>query len=88
MAVVTSPTPGPGGFEAVIVAGGLGTRMLPLTERRPKHLLPVAGRPFVAHQLAKLASSGARRVILATSYQAEMFGPTLGDGSAWGVELV
>ena len=33
--------------EAVLVAGGLGTRMLPLTARRPKHLLPVAGRPFI-----------------------------------------
>jgi mannose-1-phosphate guanylyltransferase len=76
------------GIEAVIVAGGLGTRMLPLTQRRPKHLLPVAGQPFVAHQLAKLSAAGVRRVILATSYQAAMFEPTLGDGSAWGVELV
>jgi mannose-1-phosphate guanylyltransferase len=74
--------------EAVIVAGGLGTRLLPLTERRPKHLLPVGGIPFVAHQLAKLGASGIRRVVLATSYHAEMFEPTLGDGSQWGVELV
>jgi mannose-1-phosphate guanylyltransferase len=75
-------------IEAVIVAGGLGTRMLPLTQRRPKHLLPVAGQPFVTHQLAKLGAAGVRRVILATSYQAAMFEPTLGDGSKWGVELV
>jgi mannose-1-phosphate guanylyltransferase len=74
--------------EAVIVAGGLGTRLLPLTEHRPKHLLPVGGVPFVAHQLAKLGGAGIGRVVLATSYYADMFEPTLGDGSAWGVELV
>jgi mannose-1-phosphate guanylyltransferase len=74
--------------EAVIVAGGLGTRLLPLTEHRPKHLLPLAGQPFVCHQIAKLAAAGVRRIVLATSYHADRFEPTLGDGSAWGVELV
>ena len=74
--------------EAVIVAGGFGTRLRPLTDHRPKHLLPVAGVPFVAHQLAKLAAAGIDRVVLATSYHAEQFEPTLGDGSDWGVELV
>lgn len=75
-------------MEAVIVAGGFGTRLRPLTEHRPKHLLPVAGVPLVAHQLAKLAAAGVRRVVLATSYHADQFEPTLGDGSDWGVELV
>ncbi len=74
--------------EAVIVAGGLGTRLRPLTEHVPKHLLPVAGIPFVAHQIAKLAAAGVRRVVLATSYHAERFEPILGGGSGWGVELV
>jgi len=74
--------------EAVIVAGGFGTRMLPLTRERPKHLLPVAGVPLVAHQLAALAAVGVDRVVLATSYHAEQFEPTLGDGSAWGVRLI
>lgn len=74
--------------EAVIVAGGLGTRLLPLTARRPKHLLPVAGVPFVEHQIAKLAQAGVRRVVLATSYHAEAFAPVLGDGSRWGLKLV
>jgi mannose-1-phosphate guanylyltransferase len=76
------------GVEAVIVAGGLGTRLLPLTESQPKHLLAVAGVPFVAHQLAKLATAGIRRVVLATSYHADRFEPVLGDGRNWGVEIV
>jgi mannose-1-phosphate guanylyltransferase len=73
--------------EAVIVAGGLGSRLLPLTTYTPKHLLPVAGVPLVVHQIAKLAAAGARHVVLATSYQADKFAPELGDGGRWGVRL-
>ena len=77
-----------GTIEAVIVAGGFGSRMMPLTERRPKHLLEVAGVPFVEHQLTRLAEAGVRRVVLATSYHADMFEPVLGDGSRFGLDLV
>ena len=73
--------------EAVIVAGGFGTRMLPLTERRPKHLLEVGGVAFLEHQIAKLAAAGVHHVVLATSYQAHLFRPVLGDGSRFGVRL-
>ncbi len=73
--------------EAVIVAGGFGTRMLPLTERRPKHLLEVAGVPFLEHQITKLAGAGVRHVVLATSYHAHLFRPVLGDGERYGVRL-
>ena len=72
---------------AVLVAGGLGTRMLPLTERRPKHLLEVGGVPFLEHQLAKLAGAGVGHVVLATSYRAELFQPVLGRGERFGVRL-
>jgi mannose-1-phosphate guanylyltransferase len=75
------------GVEAVIVAGGLGSRLLPLTRHSPKHLLPVAGVPFVVHQIAKLAAAGVEHVVLATNYQADQFAPVLGDGEAWGVRL-
>lgn len=75
------------GFDAVIVAGGLGTRMWPLTERHPKHLLNVGGVAFLDHQLSRLAAAGAHTVVLATSYQADRFAPVLGDGSRWGVRL-
>lgn len=73
--------------EAVIVAGGFGTRLLPLTARRPKHLLNVGGVPFLEHQLARLADAGVEHVVLATSYRAELFEPVLGDGSRWGLRL-
>lgn len=73
--------------EAVIVAGGFGTRLLPLTARRPKHLLEVGGVPFLEHQVGRLAAAGVRHVVLATSYRAELFEPVLGDGSRWGVRL-
>lgn len=73
--------------EAVIVAGGFGTRMLPLTERRPKHLLEVGGVPFLEHQIAKLVGAGVEHVVLATSYRAELFQPVLGDGERFGVRL-
>ncbi len=74
-------------MEAIIVAGGLGSRLLPLTTHTPKHLLPVAGVPLVVHQIAKLAQAGTDHVVLATSYRAEMFEPALGDGSAWNLRL-
>ncbi|HEX4978360.1 MAG TPA: NDP-sugar synthase [Nocardioides sp.] len=74
-------------LEAVIVAGGFGTRLLPLTARRPKHLLEVGGVPFLEHQVARLAAAGVEHVVLATSYRAELFEPVLGDGSRWGVRL-
>jgi mannose-1-phosphate guanylyltransferase len=73
--------------EAVIVAGGFGTRLLPLTARRPKHLLNVGGVPFLEHQIARLAQAGVDHVVLATSYRAELFEPVLGDGERWGVRL-
>ncbi len=73
--------------EAVIVAGGFGTRMLPLTERRPKHLLEVGGVPFLEHQITKLAAAGVGHVVLATSYRADLFEPVLGAGERFGVRL-
>jgi mannose-1-phosphate guanylyltransferase len=83
--LTTRPSPSPPG--AVIVAGGLGTRMLPLTATRPKHLLEVGGVPFLEHQITKLAGAGVEHVVLATSYRAELFRPVLGDGDRFGVRL-
>ena len=73
--------------EAVIVAGGFGTRLQPLTTRRPKHLLNVGGVPFLEHQVARLAVAGVEHIVVATSYHADLFEPVLGDGAAWGVKL-
>jgi mannose-1-phosphate guanylyltransferase len=81
-------TPGhPPQLEAVIVAGGFGTRLLPLTTHRPKHLLEVGGVPFLEHQVSRLAAAGVGHVVLATSYRADLFEPVLGDGSRWGIRL-
>ena len=64
----------------VILAGGLATRMLPLTERCPKALLPVAGEPFVGHQLRWLAAEGVRDVVIAVGHLGEMVEEHVGDG--------
>ncbi len=75
-------------LEAILLVGGQGTRLRPLTISTPKPLLPTAGVPFLAHQLAKASAAGVTRVVLATSYRAEMFADCLGDGSAFGTEIV
>ncbi|MDN5856516.1 MAG: NDP-sugar synthase, partial [Actinomycetia bacterium] len=51
--------------HAIIIAGGFGTRLRPLTTRHPKHVLPVAGVPFLMHQISKLADAGITDVVLA-----------------------
>jgi mannose-1-phosphate guanylyltransferase len=84
MSAAASSLPAP---EAVIVAGGFGTRLRPLTTRRPKHLLEVGGVPFLEHQIARLAAAGVAHVVLATSYRADLFRPVLGDGDRWGIRL-
>jgi mannose-1-phosphate guanylyltransferase len=73
--------------DAILLVGGRGTRLRPLTEHTAKPLLPVAGVPFVVHQLLALREAGIRHVVLATSYRAETFTEALGDGSALGLEL-
>jgi mannose-1-phosphate guanylyltransferase len=79
---------GPGDLEAILLVGGQGTRLRPLTLGVPKPLLPTAGVPFLAHQLARARSFGVRRIVFATSYRASMFGEAFGDGSDLGLELV
>jgi mannose-1-phosphate guanylyltransferase len=74
-------------LEAILLVGGQGTRLRPLTIGTPKPLLPSAGVPFLAHQLAKAAASGITRVVMATAYRAEMFAEVLGDGSQFGLEI-
>lgn len=73
--------------EAVLLVGGQGTRLRPLTLTTPKPLLPVAGVPFLTHQLAALRKAGVEHVVLATSYRAEIFEETFGDGSPVGLQL-
>jgi mannose-1-phosphate guanylyltransferase len=75
-------------LEAILLVGGQGTRLRPLTIGVPKPLLPTAGVPFLAHQLARAAASGIGRVVLATAFRAEMFAEVFGDGSDYGLDVV
>jgi mannose-1-phosphate guanylyltransferase len=74
-------------LEAIVLVGGQGTRLRPLTLSAPKPLLPTAGVPFLAHLLARAASGGVTHVVLATCYKADMFASSLGDGSAFGLSI-
>src|SRR4051794_40664823 len=64
-----------GATEAVLLVGGKGTRLRPLTVNPPKPMIPAAGVPFLTHQLARARAAGIRHVVLATSYLAEVFEP-------------
>jgi mannose-1-phosphate guanylyltransferase len=74
-------------LEAIMLVGGQGTRLRPLTIGTPKPLLPTAGVPFLAHQIARAAASGVTRIVMATAYRAEMFAEVFGDGSQFGLEV-
>jgi len=65
----------------IILAGGLATRLRPITEKIPKALIEVGGQPFIAHQLRLLHSRGIRRVIISTWYRGEMIREYVGNGS-------
>jgi D-glycero-alpha-D-manno-heptose 1-phosphate guanylyltransferase len=73
--------------EAIVLVGGLGTRLRNVVTDLPKPLAPVAGRPFLAHLLDQLAAGGLRRIILATGYMAEKIEQTI--GARWaGMDIV
>lgn len=72
----------------VLLAGGLATRMRPLTEQVPKALLEVAGEPFIAHQLRLLQRQGIRRVVVCIGYKGEMIEEFVGDGRSFGLDVV
>jgi NDP-sugar pyrophosphorylase family protein len=73
--------------QCVIMAGGLATRMRPLTDVMPKALLPVGGRPFVDWQLEHLARTGVTDVVLSIGYRGEMLRAHVGDGERFGVRV-
>lgn len=71
----------------ILLVGGFGTRLKPLTNQTPKPMLPVGGLPVTEHQLIAAKKAGITTVILATSYLSEVFIPYFGDGSKWGMQL-
>ncbi len=80
------PVPAPA-LRAVIMAGGFGTRLLPLTEGLPKPMLPVGGRPLMEHIIDQLQQAGIRHVNISTHFMAEKIIEHFGDGQAFGVDL-
>ncbi len=74
-------------IPVAILAGGLATRLRPITEKIPKSLVAVAGRPFLAHQLELLHARGIRRAVLCIGFLGEMIERDYGDGAAFGIEL-
>jgi NDP-sugar pyrophosphorylase family protein len=74
-------------MDAVVMAAGEGTRLRPLTERWPKPVLPLDGRPVLAVLLLELAAADLRRVWVVTGHLAEQVEKLAGDGSAFGLEL-
>ena len=73
--------------EAVLLVGGKGTRLRPLTVNTPKPMLATAGAPFLHHVLTRAREAGVDHVVLATSYRPEVFRDSIGDGSALGLRV-
>ncbi|MGV9797979.1 sugar phosphate nucleotidyltransferase [Mycobacterium sp. NPDC003449] len=77
----------PANVDAVVLVGGQGTRLRPLTLSAPKPMLPTAGLPFLTHLLSRIAAAGIRHVVMGTSYKAEVFEAEFGDGSGFGLDI-
>jgi N-acetyl-alpha-D-muramate 1-phosphate uridylyltransferase len=80
----SSPTP----RQAVVLCGGLATRLYPRTHDIPKFLLPIAGRPFGHHLLARIASSGYGEVVLCIGHLGGLIQASVGDGGAFGLRVL
>jgi N-acetyl-alpha-D-muramate 1-phosphate uridylyltransferase len=74
-------------FAVAILAGGLATRMRPVTERIPKSMIEVAGRPFIEHQLARLQAENVKNVVLCVGHLGEMIEAHIGDGGRFGLSV-
>lgn len=74
-------------LQCVVLAGGLGTRMRPMTETMPKALIPVLGRPFADWQLELLAERGVDRAVYCIGYRGDMLRAHVGDGSRFGLKV-
>lgn len=74
-------------MKAVIIAGGLGTRLQPLTNNVPKPIVPVANRPFIVHQIEHLIKHGIDEVIVNLHYLSNEIKKILDDGKEWGIKI-
>ena len=74
-------------LPVIILAGGLATRLRPITETIPKALVEINGRPFLDYQMRLLAANGVTRAVLSVAYRGEMIEEYLGDGSRYGIAV-
>jgi NDP-sugar pyrophosphorylase family protein len=74
-------------MQCAILAGGLATRLRPLTDTVPKALVPVAGRPFADHQLTRLAAEGFDDIVYCVGHLGDQIREFVGDGGRWGVQV-
>ena len=77
----------PRALQAVVMAGGFGTRLRPLTENIPKPMLPVNGKPLMELIINQLQHTGVRKINITTHYQADKIVSHFGDGSGFGVDI-
>jgi NDP-sugar pyrophosphorylase family protein len=77
----------PACFSLALLAGGLSTRLRPLTEKIPKALVPILGEPFIAHQLRLLQKKGLRQVVILTGYLGEQIVDYVGNGTRFGLDV-
>jgi mannose-1-phosphate guanylyltransferase len=73
--------------SAILLVGGMGTRMHPLTLDTPKPMLPLLGKPITEHQIMKAKEAGITEIVLATSYLADVFTPYFGNGEKFGIDI-
>ena len=74
-------------LPVAILAGGLATRLRPLTEKIPKSLVEVAGKPFIVHQMDLLQRNALTHIVLCLGYLGEQVQAEIGDGSRWGMHV-
>ncbi len=74
-------------LRAVVLAAGEGSRMWPLAENKPKHLLPVAGKPILSHVLQALAECSVREVVVVIGFRGDLIRSALGDGNTFGLQI-
>ncbi len=75
-------------LRAVILAGGVGTRLKPLTYKRPKPLIPIAGEPCVDYVIKSLVSAGFSKIIVTTGYMSDTLIKSIGDGKKFGASIL
>ncbi|MCW8126888.1 nucleotidyltransferase family protein [Microbulbifer halophilus] len=80
-------SPLPEAPAAMVLAAGFGRRMRPLTDRLPKPMLPVAGKPLIEHAIERLAKVGVRRAVVNLGHLGHRIREHLGDGARWGLEI-